>query len=193
MRLALFLLFISITSCVTAPSYQYIQGGDTVEQPGVSFVLPEGRTWIAMIRSTYEAAFGASGMPKNDTLIVGVRVYNAPPSADKQAFLEAIKKGRVAEPDTGRFEIIGNSEVLSEVRSETCVVHKSASKDFGLEAKRGGEYSILETFGMNCIHPIKPKVAVLVELSRKVPPGSEFPQFEPMAQALLKSVTFGEF
>jgi len=193
MRFTWILLFLATTSCATDPSYQYIRGGETVNQPGVSFVLPESRSWVAIIRSTYEAAFGASDMPKNDTLIVGVRIYNAPLYADKQEFLEAVKKDRGAGPEIGRFKIIRNNEELSSTRSETCVEHKSASKDFGVEAKRGGEYSILETYGMNCIHPIKPQVGVLVELSRKAPPGTKFPEFDAMAKALLRSAKFGEF
>lgn len=193
MHFALLPLIIAISSCATAPSYQFLRGGETVDQPGVSFVLPEGKLWIAMIRSTYEAAFGASPMPRNDTLIVAVRVYTAPPSTNKQEFLEAIKRGRIDEPQTGRFERIRNREALYGIRPETCVVHQAASKDFGAEAKRGGEYSILETYGMNCIHPIKPQVGVLIELSRKAPPGTKFPEFEAMAQTLLKSVKFGEF
>ncbi len=92
MRFVWIPLIFVITSCATTPSYQYIQGGETVDQPGVSLVLPEGRMWVAMMRSTYVAAFGASGMPNNETLIVGTRVYNAPPSTNKQEFLEAIKK-----------------------------------------------------------------------------------------------------
>ncbi len=46
---------------------------------------------------------------------------------------------------------------------------------------------------MNCIHPIKSQVGILVELSRKAPPGTKFSEFEPMAQALLRSVRLNEF
>jgi hypothetical protein len=193
MRFALLLLILAITSCAAAPSYQFHLGGETIHQPGVSFVLPKGKPWAAVIRSTYQAAFGAGQMPKDDTLIVAVQVYNTPPFTNRLEFLEAVKNGRAAEPQTGRFERIRNSEAISEGRSETCVVHQSASKDFGVEAKRGGEYSILETFGMNCVHPLRPQVGVLVELSRKAPPGTSLPEFEAMAQGLLSSVSFGEF
>lgn len=193
MRFAWLIVIFLISSCAAAPSYIFVRGGETVYQPGVSFVLPETKSWIALTRSTYEAVFGARQMPKNDTLIVGVRVYNAPPSTSMEEFLEVVKKGRIAEPQTGRFERIRNNEALYNTRPETCVVHQSASKDFGAEAKRGGEYSILETFGMNCIHPIKPQVGVLIELSRKALPETELPELEAMAQALLKSVKFGEF
>lgn len=194
MRTILLSLIFIITSCTTtAPSYQYLRGGELIQQPGVAFVLPEEKSWIAMMRSTYVGTFGASQMPNNETLIVGVRVYNAPKSGSPEEFLEAIKRGRAAEPKTGRFEKIRNIETLYNGRPETCAMHQSASKDFGIKAKRGGEYSILETFGMNCIHPLNPQVGVLIELSRKAPPGTEFLEFDSMAKSLLKSVQFGEF
>lgn len=193
MRFALLPLLLVFSSCVTVPNYQFLRGGETVKQSGVSFVLPEGKSWIALMRSTYESALGASQMPKNETLMVNSLVYNAPAITNKQEFLEAIKKGRSSDPQTGRFEIIRNSEALYEARPETCVVYQSASKDFGAEAKRGGEYSIFETFGMICIHPANPKVQIRVELSRKAPPDTTFPEFDAMAQALLRSVAFDAF
>jgi len=193
MRFILFLLVFTISSCGTVPSYQFFSGGQTINQPGVSLILPEGKSWGAIIRSTYEGVFGAKPMPKNDTLIVAIRVYNAPPASTKEEFLSAIKKGRSSEPKTGRFEIIKSREELFDARSEVCVIHQSQSKDFGTEAKRGGEFSILETYGMNCIHPTNQQVGILVELSRKAPPNSTFSGFESMGAALLNSVIFGEF
>jgi hypothetical protein len=51
------------------------------------------------------------------------------------------------------------------------------SKNFG--AKRGNDYTVIEYFGMNCI-----------QLSRKAPPGIEYPRFKTMGSQLLKSVEF---
>lgn len=186
-------LFTVLSSCVVAPRYDYLEGGQTVKQPGVSFVLPEGKPWSAISRSTYEAHFGRFGESKKETLVVYVTVYNIPQVASKQEFLELVKKGRAKEPETGRFEKIRNSEEINQERSETCVVHKAASKDFGVDARRGGEYSVYETYGMNCIHPGKPAVGIMVELSRKAPPENPYPGFDFMGANLLKSVTFGEF
>lgn len=146
------------------------------------------------MRSTYQSAFGANEMPRNETLIVSTTVFNIPTNDSKQDFLAAVKKGRTQnEPQTGRFEVISNREELYGARPETCVVYQSAAKDFGVEAKRGGEYSIFETFGMDCIHPSKPSVGISVELSRKAPPGTTFPEFEAMASNLLQSVKFVAF
>ena len=192
MRFALVLLVLFTNACVIAPSYQFFRGGETISQPGVSFTLPEDRRWAAMMRTTYQVALGADGMRKNETLLVATSVYKAPEFADKQEFLAAFQKQRT-EPLTTRFEILSHSETLYEQRPETCAVYKSVSKDFGAEAKRGGEYSIFETYGIYCIHPLDSKVAIMVELSRKAPPHMIFPEFEPMAQRIFSSVKFGAF
>jgi hypothetical protein len=187
------ILFI-ISACAATPSYQYFEGGQSVNQPGVSYNLPKGKSWSAIMRTTYQAVFGANEMPKNETLIVTNSVYNIPtPTNTKQEFLSIVKEGRVSEPKTGRFETINNNEQIDTDRPETCVIHQSTTKDFGAEAKRGGEYSILETYGMNCIHPTNSSVGIFVELSRKAPPGTTFSDFDTMGSTLLQSVTFGEF
>jgi len=132
-------------------------------------------------------------MPKNDTVIVSSSVYNINPPASKEDFLKAIHEGRSSEPDTGRFEEIRNTEQLYTDRPETCVIYRSASKDFGVEAKRGGKYSVFEMIGMHCIHPNKPNVGIQLEFSRKAPPNTTFPNFENVGLAILKSVKFSEF
>ena len=163
MRRTLFLLLaVTLVGCVSVPSYQFLAGGQRVDQPGVSFILPEGHKWGAIMRSTYQCAFGALGTPKNDTLIVGCNVYNIQPPSSKEDFLKVVHEGRTSEPSTDRFERIRNTEQLYDGRPETCVIYRSASKDFGAEAKRGGQYSVLETIGMHCVHPSKPAVGIQV-------------------------------
>ena len=186
-------LSLLLISCATGPSYQYLQGGERVDQPGVSFVLPSAHKWAAVMRSTYQSAFGALEMPRNDTLVVSSSVYRIQPTSSKDEFLKAVHEGRTSEPTTGRFEIIRNTEQLYEARTETCVLYKSASKDFGAEAKRGGQFSVLETIGMHCIHPSKPQVGMQVEFSRKAPPETTYQNFETTGLAVLQSVKFGEF
>jgi hypothetical protein len=191
-RVAAAVLCMFTASCAS-PSYQFLKGGERVEQPGVSFVLPAQHKWAAIIRTTYQGAFGALGMPRNDTLIVAYTVFNVKPFATKQEFLNIVREGRAAEPQTGRFETIRSVEELYSDRSEICVMYRSASKDFGVEAKRGGEYSVFEEIGMYCAHPKNPKVGIQVEITRKAPPGAAYPTLEADALTLLRSVQFGEF
>lgn len=189
----LFVNSVLISACVTGPSYQEFWGGERVYQPGVSFELPTGKSWVAIIRTTYQAAIGSKDMPPNETLIVAAAVYDIPGYTTEDEFLRAVKAGRAEEPATGRFERIRLEERLYRERAETCVLHMSASNDYGVEARRAGRHTVYETYGMNCIHPDRPKVGIIVELSRKAPPGTVFPEFEIMGEQLLSSVEFGAF
>lgn len=192
-RTLLLIIAAMLLGCVSASSYQLFDGGHRVEQPGVSFVMPEGLKWFAIVRSTYQGVFGAIGTPENDTLIVSCKVYSIQPVSSKKDFLNEVHELRIREPNTGRFESIRNTEQLYDNRPETCVIYRSASKDFGAEAKRGGQYSILETIGMHCVYPSKPAVGIQVELSRKAPPDTSYKNFDEIGIALLQSVKFGAF
>lgn len=192
-RTFFFLLSATLVGCVSMPSYQFLSGSQRVCQPGVSFVLPEGFKWGAIIRSTYQCAFGAFRTPKNETLIVGCTVYEIQPPSSKGNFLEVVREGRAREPSTGQFERMRNMEQLYAGRDETCVVYESAFKDSGVDAKRGGQYSVLETIGMHCVHPDNPNVGIQIELSLKAPPDTRHPNFNSLGIALLQSVTFDAF
>lgn len=48
-------------------------------------------------------------------------------------------------------------------------------------------------FGMNGIHPKNPTVGIFLELSRKAPPGIEYPEFKTMGSQILKSVGFDAY
>lgn len=195
MRLILsFISAFALSACVTAPSYQQFSGGTQVDQPGVSFVLPAEKSWSAIIRSGYQVSLGANERTNNETFIVSVQTYRIPAFSSSQKYLEFVKTSRTAnDPDTGKFEIIRNHEELYAARTETCVKHESASKDFSASAVRKGSYTVLETFGMNCIHPNNPSVGVYIELSRKAPPDVAAPEFNEMGSRLLQSAKFNAF
>lgn len=194
MRLILpFISVFALSACVTAPSYQQFSGGSQVDQPGLSFVLPAEKSWSAILRSGYQVSLGANERTNNETLIVSVSTYRIPAFSSSQEYLEFVKTGRAAAPETGKFEVIRNHEELYAARSETCVKHGSASKDFSASAVRGESYTVLETFGMNCIHPKNPSVGVFIELSRKAPPDVAAPGFNEMGSRLLQSAKFNAF
>ena len=186
----LFRLFflLLLTSCISLPQYP---GGQRIALVGVSFVPPAGKQWSMIINSTYQTALGARGHNPNETFVIATQIIQISTFSDKDKFLKFIQEERAAEPQTGRFEVIRDSEVLDGERMETCVKHKAASKDFG--AKRGGPYTIYETYGMNCIHPNNPNIDVFIELSRKVPPEAQSDEVDKIGEELLRSVKFSEF
>jgi hypothetical protein len=194
------LLFVALAVILSAcagvpqhPQIPQIAGDERVTQPGFSFVVPANKSWSVLVQSTYQISLGAWGDNPNETLVVFANTFQVPASSSPQDFLAYIKSWRAAEPQTGRFEVVRNDEQLYTERSETCVKHEAEYKDFGVGAKRGGDYSVIQYVGMNCIHPNQPTVGILVELSRKAPPGIEYPQFKTMGSQLLKSVEFSAY
>jgi hypothetical protein len=184
-------LAVTLSACAGASRGPQIAGAERVTQPGVSFVVPANKSWSVLVQSTYQITLGAKGDNPNETLIVSASTFKIPAFSSPQDFLAYVKSGRAAEPQTGRFEVVRNDEQLDTERSETCVKHETESKDFG--AKRGSDYSVIQYVGMNCIHPEKPTVGIFVELSRKAPPGIDYPQFKTMGSQLLKSVELSAY
>lgn len=184
-------LILTLGACAGVPQLPQVPGGQKVTQAGVSFVAPANKSWSVLVQSTYQFTLGANGDNPNETLIANVSTYQIPTFSSPQDFLTYVKSGRAGEPKTGRFEVVKNDEQLYAERAETCVKHETESKDYG--AKRDGDYTIIQYFGMNCIHPKNPTVGIFVEFSRKAPPSIEYPQFKPLGSQLLKSVEFSAY
>lgn len=140
--------------------------------------------------STYEVLLGAQGSSANETYVTAEITYPLPSLLSPEQFLAHVKAERAAEPQTGRFETVNNTEEIYTDRSEVCVKHRATSKDYG--ARRGGDFTIVDYLGMNCIHPASPRVGVFVELSRKAPTAADA-SFDAEGVRLLESVTFGKF
>lgn len=190
MRIALvFLLALSLTACVTTIPRQ-IPGGTRIVQPGVTLSLPTSRSWLARAMNKGGMAFGAKGDSPQETLVIAVARYPIPEFYNAVAFLGYVKAERAKDIDPHWFETIQNQERLYTERSEICVKHEAASKE--LIPKRGAAYTMLEYYGMNCIHPFNTSVGIFVEFSRKAPPGVDFPPFETIGKAFLQSVEFIE-
>ena len=180
-----------LTSCVTRPDFMKINGGQRMQQHGVSFVPPTNKSWSILVQQSYKTTLAVKGDDDNESIIIAVSMFNIEKQKTKDSFLAFIKNERGKEPATGRYEVIDKSLSLYNERKETCVKYTSSSKDFG--SKRSNKYTIYETFGMYCIHPNKPKIGVFIELSRKAPIGNKNTSFNSLGEELLKSVVFNEF
>jgi hypothetical protein len=164
--------------------------GERVDQPGVSFSPPSGRSWYFLGRSTELATLAARGSSNDETYVAAVRRYQLPSELSPEAFLTWVKAQRAAEPQAVRYELIHNDEQLYAERPEVCVKYRSTSKDYG--AKRGGEFPFFDTLGMHCIHPTSKRVGVFVEFSRKAPTPAD-DSFNAEGLRLLQSVAFMPF
>jgi len=179
---------IIFSACVGVQQRPQVFGGQNITQPGVSFVVPENKSWIVLVQSTYQITLGTMVNNSNETFVVSISTHKVPLGLSPQDFLAHVKSRREATPPTGRLEIIKNDAQLYTERREICVKHEAKSKDYG--AKRGSDYSIHHTFGMYCIHPKNPTIAIFIELSRTAPDTQEDPHFKTMGAKLLQSIEF---
>ena len=147
MNLRYVLLAIALTGCagVSRVADAPAAVGPRVDQPGVSFTLPPGKSWYVMVRSTYQVTLGNRGPSKDETFVTSVSIHQLPAGLSREQFLEYVKKGRAAEPQTGRFETVNNDEHLSDQRQEVCVEHRMTSRDYGVT--RGGSFATIEYRG----------------------------------------------
>jgi len=182
--LSLFSLIL-LSACVSIPRHP---GGQRLDMAGVSFVPPAGKEWSMIKNTTYHIILTANGKNSNENFTVAAQVTEIPQFASKEEFLKTVQEQKAAELQTGKFELINNKEFLDDNRPETCVKHMIAYRDYG--KKSGEDFTIYETYGMNCIHPNNPKLGILVELSRKAPPEILGPDFENLGENLLRSVQF---
>ncbi|MBQ0721924.1 MAG: hypothetical protein KBT89_17195, partial [Gammaproteobacteria bacterium] len=84
-------------------------------------------------------------------------------------------------------------EELFKGRSETCVKYEFASKDLSKGAVRAGGYTVMQNYGMHCIHPLNNAVGITIDISRKAPPHIPSSKFDDIGERLLKSVSFVGF
>ncbi len=95
MNLRYVLLAIALTGCagVSRVADSPAAVGVRVDQPGVSFTLPTGRSWYVMVRSTYQVTLGGRGLSKDETFITNVAINQLPAGLSREQFLEYVKKG----------------------------------------------------------------------------------------------------
>src|SRR5439155_14420042 len=121
--------------------------------------------WSIAVRSTYQISLLTAGPSPDESFAVAANIFQLPSFKANDEFLAYVQKQLSDDPQIGRFENLGTHV---ESYDQTCVKYTHSAKDFG--AKRGGTFTIYETYGMECIHPKNPRVGVRIELSRKAPP-----------------------
>lgn len=187
-RIFLAIVPIIVSACSAIPKYPQYSGGEKISAPGFDFNLPKGPSWSLVNRSGYPIVFSRNNGLANESYIIGISRYEIPEDISQTDFLSLIKNKRTNNEEPNRYEVISNSEFISDQRKETCVVHHSISKDKG--TIQSGNHKIFETYGMNCIDPVDDKVGVFIELSRKYSENTADSNFQENAASILESVNF---
>ena len=190
-QITLSFLFLILAGCAAQPNFNKVAAGGSFSQAGLTYTTSEDFEWNVLTQHTYSTNLAAFGSDRNESYIISTTMFNIPPNQTGQQFLDFVKSERAKEPQTGRFENIRESISLYTARKEICTNFSSSSKDYG--AKRSGEYTLYETYGMYCIHPYNKSIGVFIELSRKAPFSKNESQLNKHGEELLKSVEFSDF
>lgn len=161
---------------------------------GVSSLPPQNGSWAIITASGYQASLGREGEKKNESLVANLYIYQLPELDTDTEFLSHVAKGRAAEPDIGRFEVLKNDETISTLNGANCVKYHSISKDKSARIQSGGTtLMLLENLGYHCKHPRNQKVGVNIEYSLRHYPETSYPSFETNAENFFNNVKFTEF
>lgn len=192
MRLTVILiLFQLLSGCAAQPNFNTVVGGNDFSQAGLTYITPVGFEWKILVQQTSRTNIATHGRNKDETYMISTTMYNIPPDQKAEEFLTYFKSESSGEPNTGRFEKISERIQLDKDRIEVCINYSRSSKDYG--AKRSGEYTIYEVYGMHCIHPHKSSIAAYIEISRKSPFSQTDSPIDEIGRKLLKSVKLRDF
>jgi len=181
-----------LASCVTTAPI--VNPSSEIRLYGVSSLPPQNGSWTIITASGYQASIGKAGEKKNESLVTNLFIYKMPELSTDEAFLSHVAKGRAAEPDIGRFEILKNDETISTLNGATCVKYHSISKDKSARIQSGGTATmLLENHGYHCKHPKNQTVGVNIEYSLRHYPETSYPSFETNAGNFFNNVKFTEF
>ncbi len=187
-RIIIYLFCLLSASCVSVPNFDTVRGNNKqrIAIAGASFIPSGDMVWIIEKHHTYQATL--FNRYQDETLAIALETFNLSNETDKENFLSFIKEQDKQSPKTGRFERLNQSFEPYNHQNAQCVKHIASSKDYG--AKRDGEYTIFEVYGMYCIHPHNNDIGIFIQLSRKAPFSQKTELLNTWGQDLLDSVVF---
>ena len=180
-----------LVSCVTTAPI--VNPSSEISLYGVSSLPPQNGSWTVITASGYQASLGKAGEKKNESLVANLYIYKLPELSSDEAFLSHVAKGREAEPDIGRFEILKNDQAVATLNGADCVSYHSISKDKSAKIHGGTAAMLLENLGYHCKHPKNHTVGVNIEYSLRHYPDTSYSSFETDAERFFSNVQFTEF
>lgn len=181
-----------LLSCVTTAPV--VNPSREINLYGISSLPPQNGSWTLLTATGYQLSLAKQGEKSNESLVANVYIYQLPGLASDKEFIDHISKGRAAEPEMGRFEILKNEERLEVLNGANCVKYHSISKDRSARVQAGGTAAmLLENLGYHCMHPRNHAVGVNIEYSLRHYPETGYPSFESNAVDFFRNVKFTEF
>lgn len=191
MRTFAVLLFF-LAGCAPAAGLQMAGRDGTIGISGVSIVPPREAGWRSIMNTTFQLSIGKEGR-NYSTYVANAQLYKLPDFTSENEFLKLVAEGRRAEPDTGRFALVRNDEVLARHDGALCVKYNTVTEDRAARTPDGPKTMLRNEYGYHCQHPAKKNVGVLFSYSQRHTPEDADPALEKKAVEFFAGVRFAPF
>jgi hypothetical protein len=188
---ALSLLFV-LAGCASAAGPQMVGRDGTIGILGVSVVPPREAGWRSLMNTSFQVSIGKEGR-NHSTYIANALLYNLADFASEEEFLKIVSAGRRAEPETSRFALLKNDELLARHEGALCVKYQTVVEDRAARTPDGPKAMLRHEYGLHCQHPNKKNVGVWLSYSLRHGAQDADPELEKKAGDFFQGVRFGPF
>lgn len=159
------------------------------ELEGYSVLAPQGKDWFELKRDRHNVVFGKKIKSRTHAFIATAMSVQITEKFDKpEEFRDYVSKTPL-EPGDKRTKLIENRVELDQSFSRFCVrIHTRAEDRGAVYAK--GKPLLLETFGVSCLHPADPGLAVSVSYSERGHLAETSAELRAQGESFVRSLKF---
>lgn len=171
-RLSLLFLALTLTACVTGPSYTPRPVPASYQYQGeyINVMVPNSDGWHLVSSSLAGMEFARSGVEKVDSFGAQVLMFPLAKTSNEQAFVELIKKSFKADIDANsdRFSVIESDFQYSKERGYPCVRVASVTEDKKAQTSPNHRESLLlQAKALYCRHPVRQETGFAIIYSHR--------------------------
>lgn len=159
------------------------------ELEGYSVLAPQGKDWFELKRDRHNVVFGKKIKSRTHAFIATAMSVQITEKFDKpEEFHDYVSKTPL-EPGDKRTKLIENRVELDQSFGRFCVrIHTRAEDRGAVYAK--GKPLLLETFGVSCLHPADPGLAVSVSYSERGHLAETSAELRAQGESFVRSLKF---
>jgi hypothetical protein len=185
-------LLLVLAGCASAAGLQMVGRDGTIGVSGVSVVPPKDPGWRSLMNTTFQLSIGKEGR-NYSTYVANAQIYKLSGFTSEEEFLKIISEGRRAEPETGRFALVKNDEVLTRHEGALCVKYHTVTEDRAARTPDGPKTMLRNEYGYHCQHPNKKNIGVWLSYSLRHNAQDADPDLERKAGEFFQGIRFGPF
>lgn len=154
-----------------------------------SVLAPQGRDWFELKLDRHNVFFGKRIKSRTHAFIATAMSVQITEKFEKpEEFRDYLSKAPL-EPSDKRSTLIENRAELDESIGRFCVrIHTRAVDRGAVYAK--GRPMLLETFGVSCLHPADPGLAISISFSERGHPAETSAELRAQGENFVRSLKF---